>query len=34
MRRECQEIIPGLVLGPYQCSKDVQFLNESGITNM
>ncbi|TIB91316.1 phosphatases II [Wallemia mellicola] len=34
MRRECQEIIPNLVLGPYQCSKDTAFLTSAGITHI
>ncbi|TIA92521.1 hypothetical protein E3P99_00550 [Wallemia hederae] len=34
MRRECQEIIPGLILGPYQCSKDTEYLTSTGITHI
>lgn len=34
MRRECQEIIPGLILGPYQCSKDTEYLRSTNITHI
>ncbi|KAI9206122.1 tyrosine phosphatase-like protein-like protein [Polychytrium aggregatum] len=34
MRREIQEIVPGLFLGPYSCSKNLQDLQSKGITHM
>ncbi len=34
MRRESQEIVPGLVLGPMQTSKDLSQLESLGITHM
>lgn len=34
MRRECQEIIPGLLLGPFQASKSLEVLNSLGVTHM
>lgn len=34
MRRECQMIIPGLWLGPYTVSKDMEFLKQLKITHM
>ena len=34
MRRECQEIIPGLFLGPFQVSKSLDLLKQLGITHM
>jgi len=34
MRRECQEIIPGLLLGPFQVSKDLQTLLSLGVTHI
>ncbi|KAF8583323.1 phosphatases II [Ramaria rubella] len=34
MRRECQEIIPGLYLGPFQVSKSLETLQHLGITHI
>lgn len=34
MRRECQEILPALLLGPFQVSKDLTKLKELGVTHM
>ncbi|KAJ3028081.1 hypothetical protein HDV00_010681 [Rhizophlyctis rosea] len=34
MRREMQEILPGLWLGPFQCSKNKEFLQQKGITHL
>ena len=34
MRRDCQEIIPGLLLGPYLVSRDLEKLRKLGITHM
>ncbi|KND02796.1 uncharacterized protein SPPG_01877 [Spizellomyces punctatus DAOM BR117] len=34
MRREMQEILPGLWLGPYQCSKNKELLKSKGITHV
>ncbi|KAJ3054050.1 hypothetical protein HK097_002785 [Rhizophlyctis rosea] len=34
MRREMQEILPGLWLGPYQCSKDKELLQQKGISHI
>ncbi|PSS06832.1 hypothetical protein PHLCEN_2v3551 [Hermanssonia centrifuga] len=34
MRREPQEIIPGLLLGPLQASKSLETLQSLGITHM
>ena len=34
MRREMQEILPGLFIGPFQVAKDVQALQASGITHI
>ncbi|KZT56359.1 phosphatases II [Calocera cornea HHB12733] len=34
MRRECQEIIPGLLLGPFQVSKDLDTLLSLGVTHI
>lgn len=34
MRRDCQEIIPGLLLGPFVVSKQLSRLQELGITHM
>lgn len=34
MRREMQEILPGLWLGPYQCSKNKELLRSKGITHV
>lgn len=34
MRRDCQEIIPGLLLGPFQTSKSLPRLQELGITHI
>lgn len=34
MRRECQEILPGLLLGPFQASKSLETLKSLGVTHM
>lgn len=34
MRREAQEILPGLFVGPYQASKDYATLQRQGITHV
>ena len=34
MRRECQEILPGLLLGPFSASKSLETLNSLDITHM
>ena len=34
MRRDCQEILPGLLLGPFQASKSLETLKSLGITHM
>ncbi|KAF8606906.1 phosphatases II, partial [Ceratobasidium sp. AG-I] len=34
MRRDCQEIIPGLLLGPFQTSKSLPRLQELGVTHI
>lgn len=34
MRRQCQEIIPSILLGPFVVSKSLQTLQELGITHM
>ncbi|RUS28022.1 protein-tyrosine phosphatase-like protein, partial [Jimgerdemannia flammicorona] len=34
MRREMQEILPGLFLGPYSVSKQLQLLQSVGITHV
>lgn len=34
MRRDCQEIIPGLLLGPYLVSKEIEKLRKLGISHM
>lgn len=34
MRRDCQEIIPGLLLGPYLVSRDLDKLRKLGISHM
>lgn len=34
MRRECQEIIPGFLLGPFIVSKQLEKMKELGITHM
>jgi len=34
MRRECQDIIPGLLLGPFQVSKQLDKLTAMGITHI
>ena len=34
MRRECQEILPGLLLGPFQASKELDRLQSLKITHM
>lgn len=34
MRHECQEIIPGLLLGPFIVSKSLDTLKGLGITHM
>jgi len=34
MRHQCQEILPGLLLGPFQVSKNLTSLKELGISHM
>jgi len=34
MRRECQEIVPGMLLGPFVVSKQLDKLKELGITHI
>jgi serine/threonine/tyrosine-interacting protein len=34
MRHECQEILPGLLLGPFQVSKNQDTLSELGISHI
>ena len=34
MRRQCQEILPRLYLGPLQASKSLETLQSLGITHM
>ncbi|KIM78531.1 hypothetical protein PILCRDRAFT_824434 [Piloderma croceum F 1598] len=34
MRRECQEILPGLLLGPFQASKSLEILQGLHITHI
>ncbi|KAF9025612.1 protein-tyrosine phosphatase-like protein [Rhodocollybia butyracea] len=34
MRRECQEILPGLLLGPFVASKSLETLTSLGITHI
>jgi len=34
MRRECQEILPGLLLGPFQASKSLELLQGLNITHI
>ncbi|CAE6419749.1 unnamed protein product [Rhizoctonia solani] len=34
MRRDCQEIFPGLLLGPFQASKDLDRMRALGITHV
>lgn len=34
MRRECQEILPGLLLGPFQASKSFDTLKKLQVTHM
>ena len=34
MRRECQEILPGLILGPLQASKSLDILRGLGVTHV
>lgn len=34
MRRECQEILPGLLLGPFAASKSLETLNALGVTHI
>ncbi|THH07814.1 hypothetical protein EW146_g9198 [Bondarzewia mesenterica] len=34
MRHECQEVLPGLFLGPFVVSKSVEKLNQLGITHI
>lgn len=34
MRRECQEIIPGLLLGPFLVSRSLERLKSLGVTHM
>ncbi|CAG8817311.1 26904_t:CDS:2, partial [Gigaspora margarita] len=34
MRRQMQEILPGLFLGPYSCSKEFDLLKQNNITHI
>jgi len=34
MRRECQEILPGLILGPLQAAKSLDVLQGLGVTHV
>ncbi|KAF9488024.1 phosphatases II [Pleurotus eryngii] len=34
MRRECQEILPGLLLGPFVASKSLETLQSLGVTHI
>lgn len=34
MRHQCQEILPGLLLGPFQVSKNLSMLKDLGISHM
>ena len=34
MRRECQEILENLLLGPFQVSKSLEALKAHGVTHM
>jgi len=34
MRRECQEILPGLLLGPFAASKSLEILKQLGVTHI
>lgn len=34
MRRECQEILPGLLLGPFAASKSLETLKQHGVTHI
>ncbi|PAV17287.1 phosphatases II [Pyrrhoderma noxium] len=34
MRRECQEIVEGIFLGPFQASKSLESLRSHGITHI
>ena len=34
MRRECQEILPGLILGPLQAAKSLNVLQALGVTHV
>ena len=34
MKREAQEIVPGLYLGPYGAAKNLEFLQKNGITDI
>ena len=34
MRRECQEILPGLILGPLQAAKSLEILRGLGVTHV
>lgn len=34
MRHQCQEILPGLLLGPFQASKSLDLLHALNITHM
>ncbi|RHZ64538.1 hypothetical protein Glove_323g19 [Diversispora epigaea] len=34
MRRQMQEILPGLFLGPYSCSKDLDLLKSNNISHI
>jgi hypothetical protein len=34
MRRQCQEIVPQVLLGPFMVSKSLETLQELGVTHM
>ena len=34
MRRDCQEIIPGLLLGPFLVSKNLERLKQLRVTHV
>jgi len=34
MRRDMQEIIPGLFLGPFYCAKNLKLLKDNQITHI
>ena len=34
MRRECQEILPGLLLGPFVASKSIETLTDLKVSHM